>query len=200
FRDPGRWALFYRLVWRATHGERALPRVAADPDVHRVLRMGKAVGREVHKLHAFVRFRAVGEGDERRYVAWFEPAHPVLERAVPFFARRFAVMRWSVLTPDRCAHWDGERLRLTDGLPRSAAPRGDELEALWRTYYASTFNPARLRTRAMRAEMPKRYWRNLPEAAMIPDLVHGASAQVKRMLAEQNGAREPGGVDGGSSL
>ncbi|MGO7668145.1 DUF4130 domain-containing protein, partial [Rhizobium ruizarguesonis] len=28
---------------------------------------------------------------------------------------------------------------------------------LWRTYYASIFNPARLKLKAMQAEMPKKY-------------------------------------------
>jgi len=185
FRDPERWALFYRLVWRVTHGERHLLQVASDPDVHRLLRMEKAVRREIHKMHAFVRFRAVlADGEaEPCYVAWFEPEHPVVERATPFFARRFAAMRWSILTPERCAHWDGEVLAFSPGLPRSAAPDADELEELWRTYYAHTFNPARLRPSAMRAEMPKRYWRNLPEAALIPELVHGAPGRVRRMIA-----------------
>jgi DNA polymerase len=194
FRDPERWALFYRLVWRVTHGERHLLQVASDPDVHRLLRMEKAVRREIHKMHAFVRFRAVhAEGEaEPGYVAWFEPEHPVVERATPFFARRFATMRWSILTPERCAHWDGESLAFSPGLPRSAAPNADELEELWRTYYAHTFNPARLRPSAMRAEMPKRYWRNLPEAALIPELVHGAPARVRRMIE----AADSGAADG----
>jgi len=188
FRDPERWGLFYRLVWRVTHGERHLLQVASDPDVHRLLRMEKAVRREIHKMHAFVRFRAVQAGGEAEpcYVAWFEPEHPVVERATPFFARRFAAMRWSILTPERCAHWDGETLAFTPGLPRSAAPDADELEELWRTYYAHTFNPARLRPSAMRAEMPKRYWRNLPEAALIPELVHGAPGRVRRMIEAAN--------------
>lgn len=194
FRDPERWALFYRLVWRVTHGERHLLLVASDPDVHRLLRMEKAVRREIHKMHAFVRFRAVGGegGGEPCYVAWFEPEHAVVERATPFFARRFAAMRWSILTPERCAHWDGEALVFTPGLPRSAAPDADALEELWRTYYAHTFNPARLRPSAMRAEMPKRYWRNLPEAALIPELVHGAPGRVRRMIE----AAEPPAADG----
>jgi probable DNA metabolism protein len=197
FRDPERWALFYRLVWRTARGERHLVRVASDPDVHRLLRMEKAVRREVHKMHAFVRFRAVAaeDGGEPDYVAWFEPEHPVVERAAPFFARRFAAMRWAILTPERCARWDGAALRFGPGLPRAAAPRGDEVEALWRTYYAHTFNPARLRPSAMRAEMPKRFWRNLPEAALIPELVRGAPARVRRMV---DGAEPPEG--GGASL
>jgi len=105
-----------------------------------------------------------------------------VERAAPFFAERFASMRWSILTPLGCAHWDGASLAFSPAVPRSAAPRADELESLWRTYYASTFNPARLRTGAMRAEMPVRYWGNLPEAAQIGELVRDAPARVRRMV------------------
>lgn len=167
-------------------GEPHLLEVAVDPDVHRLLAMEKAVRREIHKMHAFVRFREVADGDgEAHWVAWFEPAHPVVERGSVFFAERFASMRWSILTPRCCAHWDGESIAFTLGVPRSAAPAGDELEALWRTYYASTFNPARVRTNAMRAEMPVRYWRNLPEAAQIGELVRDAPSRVRRMVERQ---------------
>jgi uracil-DNA glycosylase len=182
--DAERWALLYRLLWRQTHGEARLMEVASDPDVHRLLRMEKAVRREVHKMHAFVRFRAVEHAGGTHYVAWFEPEHHVVERGAPFFAERFASMRWSILTPRRCAHWDGERLAFTPGVPRSQAPDEDRLEALWRTYYASTFNPARLRPAAMRAEMPKRYWKNLPEARLIAPLTNEAPARVRQMLQQ----------------
>jgi probable DNA metabolism protein len=185
--DPERWALLYRLLWRQTHGEPRLMEVASDPDVHRLLRMEKAVRREVHKMHAFVRFRGVEHEGETHYVAWFEPEHHVVERGAPFFAERFASMRWSILTPRRYAHWDGARLAFAPGVPRSRAPDEDRLEALWRTYYASTFNPARLRPAAMRAEMPKRYWKNLPEAALIAPLTHDAPVRVRRMLEQAGG-------------
>jgi uracil-DNA glycosylase len=163
------------VLWRVTHGEPHLLEVAVDPDVHRLLRLEKAVRREVHKMHAFVRFRAVEDEDGSERV----------ERAAPFFAERFASMRWSILTPLACVHWDGEALDITPGLSRSAAPREDELETLWRTYYGSTFNPARVRTRAMRAEMPVRYWRNLPEAQQIESLVRDAPRRVRGMLERQ---------------
>lgn len=185
--DAERWGLLYRLLWRQTHGEPRLMEVASDPDVHRLLRMEKAVRREVHKMHAFVRFRAVEHEGETHYVAWFEPEHHVVERGTPFFVDRFPSMRWSILTPQRCAHWDGERLAFTAGVPRAQAPDEDRLEALWRTYYASTFNPARLRPAAMRAEMPKRYWKNLPEAQLIAPLTSEAPARVRRMLKDGGG-------------
>lgn len=180
-RDPARFALLYRLLWRLTGGEGALLEVVSDRDVHRALMLEKAVGRDVHKMHAFVRFRERGD----HYLAWFEPDHHIVERAAPFFVRRFAGMRWSILTPDRSAHWDGETLHLTDGASRRDVPDEDALEAYWQSYYASIFNPARLKVAAMRSEMPKKYWRNLPEAQLIPALIQGAAARAAAMAAAQ---------------
>jgi DNA polymerase len=195
--DARRWALLYRVLWRLTHGEPELMQVAVDDDVHRLLRMDKAVRHDVHKLHAFVRFRRVlGEPEAQvrgttteHYVAWFAPTHDCLALAAPFFARRFPNMRWSILGPRRSAHWDGSTLLVGAGMPREAAPAGDALEQLWRTYYASIFNPARARPRAMRAEMPKKYWHQLPEASIVPELLADAPARVRRMIEAE--ARPP---------
>lgn len=192
YRDVARWDALYRVLWRLTHGERELLDVATDPDVHRIDTMVRGVRRAVHKMHAFVRFKAVpvsstddvNAGERLMYVAWFEPPHPVVELASPFFARRFPSMRWSVLTPDRCAHWDGASLTYSAGVARELAPKDDSLEELWRTYYASIFNPARLALSAMKAEMPKHYWNGLPEASLIPSLTRDAPARVARMLAK----------------
>ena len=46
-------------------------------------------------------------------------------------------------------------------------PSGDPAEELWRKYYASIFNPARLKVGAMLKEMPRKYWKNMPETALI---------------------------------
>ena len=67
-------------------------------------------------------------------------------------------MRWTILTPDTSVSWDGVEACFLPGVPRSAAPSADELEDLWRTYYASIFNPARLKLNHMRAEMPRKHW------------------------------------------
>ena len=193
-RDASRWDDLYRVLWRLTHGEPKLLDVATDPDVHRLATMERAVRRASHKMKAFVRFRAVSPdhaGDDTRYVAWFEPAQSVVERVSPFFARRFNSMRWSILTPDRCVHWDRATLRFTDGLPRSAAPSDDALEELWRTYYAHIFNPARLNLDAMRAEMPQRYWIDLPEARLVRELTREAPRRVAAMLAQTQAPAEP---------
>jgi probable DNA metabolism protein len=181
-REAARWPLLYRLLWRLTHGEPHLLEIAVDPDVVQATEFEKSVRHDIHKMRAFVRLREVAQGDEKWFVAWFEPQHHIVEHNAPFFADRFASMRWSILTPDRCAHWDGERLSFTAGVTRSAAPAEDEMENLWRTYYANIFNPARVKVHAMQAEMPKKYWRNLPEATLIPELLRDAPQRVETMM------------------
>jgi DNA polymerase len=159
--------------------------IATDPDTRQLQTWAKAIGRDIHKMHAFVRFRQVGVDEtsgREQFVAWFEPDHRIVRLAAPFFRKRFAAMDWSILTPDECVHWDGNDITFTTGVTRDAAPDGDALDELWRTYYRSIFNPARLKTRMMQSEMPKKYWKNLPEATLIGELVADSRRRVRDML------------------
>lgn len=183
YRDPSVWRVLYTLVWRLARGERSLMDDPLDPDVVAFHRMRKAIGRDTHKMHAFVRFRRLEDPDARageRFVAWYRPSHLIVEREAAFFQNRFPSMDWSILTPDRSAHWDGRDVTFTDGAPRDAAPDHDELEDLWCDYYASIFNPARVKVKAMEAEMPRKFWDTLPETRQIPELL----ADVPRRLEE----------------
>jgi DNA polymerase len=181
-RSSDRFDLMYRLLWRL-RDEPDLMKVTSDVDVVDALDRAKNVSRASHKMKAFVRFRQIEDGDGPNSIAWFEPAHRVLERTAPFFVRRFQNMRWSILTPDGSCSWDLKML--TFGPPATAdqAPQEDEVEEFWKTYYASTFNPARLKTRTMQGEMPKRYWKNLPEAALIPGMIAAAQGRSEAMVA-----------------
>lgn len=184
--DSQRWTVLYRVLWRLTRGrEPHLLSLATDPEVRQLERWRKLVSREIHKLHAFVRFRLVGASEatgREQFVAWFEPLYRTVRLAAPFFQRRFTGMDWSILTPEECVHWDGWRLHFTPGVPHAAAPDADALEGLWRTYYQSIFNPARLKVNAMQAEMPKKYWKNLPEAPLIAELIATSQDRVQTML------------------
>ena len=179
--DPERFALLYAALTAL----RARPKLlddAADPLVRRLHDLDKAVRRDVHKMRAFVRFRAVKDDGAERFVAWFEPEHHIVRLNAGFFVRRFTNLNWSILTPDECVHCDGEPV-FTPGTTRAGAPDDDPLEETWRTYYASIFNPARLKVKAMTAEMPRKYWKNLPEAALVPGLVAGAEERTRMMIA-----------------
>ncbi len=183
-RDSERFALLYRLIWRAHAGEKTIMEQVTDPELSRAQLLARAVRRDAHKMHAFVRFRAVDEDGRTRYVSWFEPEHYIVEASTAFFVRRFATMTWSILTPYRSAHWDSEAVHFTPGAARADVPDDDALEAYWRAYYSAIFNPARLKVGAMLGEMPKKYWRNLPEAAAIPDLIRTAGSRVDSMVEQ----------------
>ena len=179
--EPERFALLYALLLKLKGNKRALED-RADPLVDRIEKLAKEVRRDVHKMHAFVRFREVAEEEGSRFVAWFEPDHHIVRHTAGFFVRRFATMRWSILTPEVCIHWDGSTLTESPGATRADAPNGDPVEETWKTYYASIFNPARVKIKAMTKEMPKKYWKNMPETALIAGLIAGAQAREAVMI------------------
>ncbi|MBU4612843.1 UdgX family uracil-DNA binding protein [Achromobacter sp. GG226] len=189
-RDPGRFDLLYRVLWRLAR-EPGLRDDPLDPDLAQVHRLARSVSRDVHKMHAFVRFRPVhGEspGEDVIHVAWFEPDHHIVREAAPFFARRFTTLRWAILTPECSVRWDGETLHHGPGAEREDAPGPDDGEALWLAYYQNTFNPARLKIATMTREMPRRYWHNLPEAALIAPLTDAAAERTGAMLSAEAAA------------
>jgi probable DNA metabolism protein len=184
--DAGRFALLYRLLWRLVH-EPALRNDPIDPDMVLAQQMAQAVRRDIHKMKAFVRFRPVPDEDrpgELLHVAWFEPTHHIAEAVAPWFARRFTGLHWAILTPERSIRWDGGQLLFGPGGRREDAPRPDDGEQLWLTYYQSIFNPARLKLQAMQREMPRKYWPHLPEAQLIDELAAGAAQRSATMIEQ----------------
>ena len=201
--DPERFALLYQALWRIDRHDGA-PLSQADPLGRRLHLLAKGVGRDIHKMHAFVRFRecaADGLGDgpspgphpnpRRRFAAWFEPEHNTLEPGSSFFAKRFADMDWIIATPRLTAQFEDGRMTFGPAAPRPDLPE-DASEGLWATYFANIFNPARIKLEAMRSEMPKKYWKNLPETRLIPELLKDAEARVLRMREAGASQARPG--------
>ncbi|HET8548325.1 MAG TPA: UdgX family uracil-DNA binding protein, partial [Bryobacteraceae bacterium] len=184
-RDEQRWSLLYSVLYRLRHGIPHLLEIPCDGEVNRLYAMERDVGRDSHRMQSFARFRKVDRDGQAHYIAWYRPDHYVVERTAPWFVERFNAMRWSILTPDRCAYWDLRELRFASGVPRTSAPEDDELEALWRAYYAATFDPARLDTDLLRQHVPVRYRATLPETRTISELVGSSAARESDMRAAQ---------------
>jgi DNA polymerase len=178
FRTDDRWGLLYRILWRVSHGDRSAM-LAGDVDGLQLHRRIKAVHREVHHMHAFLRFRGLPEpADSAAFIAWYEPAHDILDMAVEHFAQRMGGSTWLIATPDSAACWDGTEIRITRPCPaalaelaRAAAETDD---SLWLAYYRSTFNPARLNKECLERHLPVRFWKHLAEGAEIPRLMSDA--------------------------
>jgi uracil-DNA glycosylase len=183
-RDEARFARLYRLLWRM-QSARGLMGNNIDDDVRWLRNRAKAVHRDVHKMHAFVRFRKVGENNGREaFAAWFEPDHYIVDHTASFFVKRFHGMDWAIITPYRRAVWHNKVLTMGDGGKKSDVPDTDVIEDQWRTYYGSIFNPARVKIQAMQSEMPKKYWKNLPEAQCISPLLRQAQLREDHMRAQ----------------
>jgi probable DNA metabolism protein len=133
--DPARFALLYRLLWRLVH-EPALRHNPIDPDMLHSHQMSQSVRRDMHKMKAFLRFRTVldAQGDPLQ-IAWFDPAHHIVEAVAPWFARRSPLVRWAILTPERSVEWDTRQLHFGPGLRRADAPLPDSDDAAWLACY-----------------------------------------------------------------
>ena len=196
-RDPERFALLYTMLARL-RTEAKLAEDHADPLVRRLEHLAKEVRRDIHKMRAFLRFREVPDDGGPRYVAWFEPDHHIVRANAAFFVNRFASMRWSILTPEVSLHWDGKALSEGPGATKADAPDGDPTEEVWKTYYASIFNPARVKVGAMLKEMPRKYWKNMPETVLVPELLAAAQAREAGMI-ETARQKSMDGVGGNSA-
>ena len=174
----------------SSRGERDLPERASDPHVAQLIGYCHSVRRDIHKMHAFLRFREREVDGRTVYTAWFEPHHHILQRAIPFFVDRFSNMDFVIATPRGTAIWRDGSLAFAPPAPKPAdADRDDVLDGLWLTYFRTTFNPARLRLKTMVNHMPRDYWNNMPETALIPDMV--ARRRTARNGMMDMGADQP---------
>ena len=190
--EPTRkWSILYSLLWRIHFEHRSTLSIKTDPQVSALYKMVKSVSRDMHKMKAFVRFSSSSRkslsaprsgSEDSYYTAWFEPEHAIIEAIAPFFVKRFNGMQWSILTPYGCAHWNKKVLKLSPATIRPELST-DDLEIFWKTYYRHIFNPARLKEKAMMAEMPKKYWQYLPEADCILELTRQSAADTQNMMS-----------------
>jgi uracil-DNA glycosylase len=189
-REDTVWELLYRLLCRL-QDQPDLLLDSADPDVRRFQVLHKAIKRDIHKMHAFVRFKLVEGSNPEQYVAWHRPDHRILEEATPFFARRFGDKPWAIFTPDGSAHWDGTRLGFGPAMAQKDFKVTDAFDDAWTDYYKSIFNPARISWSAMMKEMPERYWSSLPEAQAIRELIREAPERLQAFAKRQNEQAKP---------
>jgi DNA polymerase len=105
-------------------------------------------------------------------------------------------MNWVIMTEDESVAWDKKELTFLPGIGKVELP-ADEKEELWKTYYSSIFNPARVKVNMMKKEMAVRYWDTMPETQLITSLLDGAANRVKK-FEESNPMMRP--IESVSSL
>ncbi len=128
-RDPERFDLLYRLVWRAQAGMLDLED-RSDQEAQRARGLALAVRAEAHRMRTQLRYLHA----DGRFVGWYRPAHHVLEANGQLLSRQFPDQAVSILTPEGSAHWDQAGLRFGPGAEAAAVPDDAGLEAYWRAY------------------------------------------------------------------
>ena len=83
------------------------------------------------------------------------------------------------------------KIYFSEGADKSQAPDSDAQDELWKTYYRSIFNPARLKVKAMQSEMPKKYWKNLPEAEIVEELIATSREIIGKMFEQPASPEKP---------
>jgi DNA polymerase len=141
-RDPERFALLYRLLWRLVH-EPGLRGDPVDTDMLHAQQMAHAVRRDLHKMKASLRFQSLepDAGGHCLQVAWYAPGHHVVEAAAPSIAKRNPAAQWALFTPERCVRCDAGVLRFAPGIPVSRAPADQAPDTLWQGWFDTVFQP-----------------------------------------------------------
>lgn len=201
YRTQDRWALLYRVLWRTAGGDMAAV-LAGDVDGSRLEQRVRAVRHEIHHMHAFLRFAPNPRGQGPRHLAWFEPAHDVLDLVGEHFSQRMGRESWMIATPGPGLQFDGQAFDYREDCPESwraqARDAAGDSAALWQRYYSSIFNPARVNPEAMRGHMPLRFWRHLPEGELVPELITQARLGGRRHGQREALARQRGKTIGRS--
>jgi probable DNA metabolism protein len=133
----------------------------------------KSVGREKHRMEAFVRFQLT---KDELYFSVIEPDFNVLPLILPHFRDRYADQRWFIFDSRRSygIYYDLQKAEPVDFFPNSllsmdrvspeAFGENEELyQKLWSSYFKSTNIAGRKNAKLHVQHVPKRYWKYLVE-------------------------------------
>lgn len=138
----------------------------SHPAVLRVAQISKMVGREKHRMEAFVRFRLQ---EDHFYHATIEPDYNVLPLIAKHFKSRYADQRWMIWDVRRGygLYYDLEKVELAAEPPpemkATSQNPSSEYAQLWKTYFASTNITERRNMKLHVQHVPYRYWKYLCE-------------------------------------
>lgn len=141
----------------------------ADDKILSVAKICKSVGREVHRMKAFVRFEKL---QDKIYFATIEPDFDVLLMLRNHFYHRYSDQKWLIF--DKCRRYGlfydlhtCEIVFPSEDFAQKSKNFWHEEELnyqkLWRQYFVKTNIEERRNTKLHLQNMPKRYWKYLTE-------------------------------------
>ena len=151
-----------------------------------VARWSGRVGREAHRMEAFVRFErhaeaasgdgAASDGAAERWAAVARPEYHVLPLLTEHFAARYPTLAWRIVDarrrlalvhtpePERAPGQPATVIVPADALDLpDQAPDESAYQTMWRAYFQAVTIPERRNLRLHLRHVPKRYWPYLTE-------------------------------------
>jgi len=141
----------------------------SNPYILSVMKLSKAVTRELQRLEGFVRFRELENGIMFSKLA---PKHNQLILLAPHFADRFPEENWMIYDEDRkaaCIHKAGQgwgmvsNIKIEKELMSQVSEEEELFLKLWKSFTKTITIEERKNARLQMNMMPKMYWKNMPE-------------------------------------
>ena len=141
-------------------------------DVMNIAKINKSMSREIHRMHAFVRFEKL---QDEVYFAKIEPDFNVLPLIVSHFKNRYQDQKWMIYDLKRHygIFYDLEEVQFfepalekTQQLKKTENILHEEeieYKKLWQRYFFKTNIPERKNLKLHVQSLPKRYWKYLTE-------------------------------------
>lgn len=169
--------LLYRYIQKLFSKTELLHLNFSDDHVLKVAQLAKSVGREKHRMEAFVRFQLTKDGI---YFSTIEPDFDVLPLISKHFKSRYADQQWLIYDVKRKygIYYDLNSVELisldlkevhVNKATKSAVFTASEYEYqdLWNNYFKSTTIASRVNMKLHIQHVPKRYWKYLSEKKAV---------------------------------
>lgn len=169
--------LLYRYIQKLYSRTELLHLNFSDDHVLKVAQLAKSVGREKHRMEAFVRFQLTKDGI---YFSTIEPDFDVLPLISKHFKSRYADQQWLIYDVKRKygIYYDLNSVELisldlkevhANRASKSAVFTASEYEYqdLWNNYFKSTTIASRVNMKLHIQHVPKRYWKYLSEKKAV---------------------------------
>ncbi|MBC7485147.1 MAG: TIGR03915 family putative DNA repair protein [Cytophagaceae bacterium] len=139
-----------------------------QPEILKVKEINKQIHREVHRMHAFVRFQKT---TDNLYYATVTPDFNVLPLIGEHFEKRYSDQHFMIYDSKRNygLYYDQQQTMMVEcgaeQLERQSEFVAEEkvYEALWKNYFQSVNIIERKNVKLHLRHMPKRYWKHLTE-------------------------------------
>lgn len=167
--------LIYHYCQKVFSSEINIEHNFIDDTVLKIQQIDKMIGREVHRMHAFVRFQ---QTKDDIYYSVIEPDFNVLPLIIDHFEKRYPAQNWLIYDSKRFygMFYDQQKANTEaitfdanhhNNLRQLSSHILEEKEVAyqqaWKVYFKSTNIPERRNMKLHLQHVPRRYWKYLVE-------------------------------------